>query len=58
VAGEDLGPPRAQRAAKGADLLDDVAKAAGDGLVDQQLGVGAVAGEVDVAHRFLSVIRP
>jgi hypothetical protein len=50
---EDLGPPRGQGAAEGADLLDVVLRTAGDGLVHQQRGLVGILGEVDVPHRFL-----
>lgn len=50
VAGEDLRAPRCEGVAERADLLDVVGEAAGDGLVDQQLGLGTVRGQVDVAQ--------
>jgi hypothetical protein len=58
VVGEDLGAPRLERVAEGADLLHVVGGAAGDGLVEQRRRRCRIVGEVDVPNRFLSVNRP
>ena len=46
---EDLGAPPGDGAAQGADLGDFVGGAAGDGLVQQDGGLGGIVGEVEVA---------
>ena len=58
VAGEDLGAPRGEGAAQGADLFDLVLGAAGDDLVEEHGGGVGIAGEVDVAHRLFGQPRP
>jgi hypothetical protein len=44
--------------AEGADLLDLVADAAGDGLVEEGGRDRGIGGEIDVADGLLSVNRP
>ena len=58
VVGEDLSSPRGEGLAEGSDLGDVVVGAAGNGLFDQQLGVGSIVGEVEVADVLLCEPRP
>src|SRR5215212_1741330 len=58
VVGEDLGAPRGERLAQGAELGHLVGGAAGDGLVDERGGVGGGLGQVDVAHGLLASQAP
>jgi hypothetical protein len=53
VVSEDLGSPRGEGAAEGADLFDVVFGASNDGFVDEQRRLLGIVGEVDVAHGFL-----
>ncbi len=57
MAGEDLGAPRPQCLAQRLDLLDRVGRTARDHLVQQQRGVVAIVGEVDVTDGFFGEPR-
>src|SRR5271167_27565 len=54
---QDLLPPPMQGVAEGADLLDVVGPATGDGLVEQHGGVFWIVGEIDVTDRLLGQPR-
>ena len=58
VVGQDLGTPRGQGAPERSDLLHVVGGAGGDGLVEEQRGLGRIVGEIEVSNGFLSVNRP
>jgi len=54
---QDLGAPALERVAERADLIDLVALASDDGLVEEHSGNLRILGQVDVAHRLLGQPR-
>ena len=55
---QDLGAPALERVAERADLIDLVALASDDGLVEEHSGNFRILGQVDVAHRLLGQPGP
>jgi hypothetical protein len=55
---QDLGAPTLECLSERADLFDLVALASDDGLVEQNPGLLGILGQVDIAHRLLTVNRP